>query len=104
MVRFLRFRKAVAGEPVSAWWDNGANAIAFSRGVKGFVAINGETTAITQAVATTVPDGAYCDLLTGGLVGPGCAGTSVTVKGGNVTFTLAAGRAITIVITDELPK
>jgi alpha-amylase len=100
----VRFRKAVAGEPLSAWWDNGTNAIAFSRGGKGFVAINGETTAITQAVATTVADGAYCDLLTGGLVGRSCAGTSVTVKGGNVTFTLAAGRALTIAITDPLPK
>jgi alpha-amylase len=98
----VRFRKAVAGEPTSAWWDNGANAVAFSRGVKGFVAINGETTAITQTVATTVPDGTYCDLLTGGLVSRSCAATTVNVKGGNVTFTLAAGRAITIAVTDQL--
>jgi len=98
----VRFRKAVSGEPISAWWDNDANAIAFSRGVKGFVAINRETTAITQKVATTVPDGNYCDLLTGGLVSRSCAGTAVTVAGGNINFTLPADRAIAIAITDRL--
>jgi len=37
-------------------------------------------------------------------VGPRCAGTTITVTGGNATFTLGAGRAIVIAITDELPK
>ena len=69
--------------------------------MKGFVAINRETTAITQAVATTVPDGIYCDLITGGLIGQSCAGTIVTVRGGSVTFTLAADRAIVIAIPDR---
>jgi len=101
IANMVRFRKAVAGEPISAWWDNGANAIAFSRGVKGFVAINRETTALTQTVATTIPDGTYCDLLTGGLVNRSCAGTTVNTRGGNVTFTLAAGRAIAIAVTDR---
>ena len=102
ILNMVRFRKAVAGEPISAWWDNAANAIAFSRGAKGFVAINRETTAISQAVATTVADGNYCDLLTGGLIGKVCAGTVVAVKGGNVSFTLPADHAIAIGITDRL--
>ncbi|MBI4545582.1 MAG: RagB/SusD family nutrient uptake outer membrane protein [Gemmatimonadetes bacterium] len=34
------FRRAVAGTDINGWWDNGANAIAFSRGKKGFVAIS----------------------------------------------------------------
>ena len=38
----VAFRRLVAGSDVNHWWDNGANAIAFSRGEKGFVAINGE--------------------------------------------------------------
>ena len=97
----VRFRKTVAGEPLGGWWDNNANAIAFSRGAKGFVAINRETTALAQAVATTIPDGTYCDLLTGGLVGRSCAGTIVTVTGGKVSVTLAPDRAIAISITDR---
>jgi alpha-amylase len=97
----VAFRKSVAGEPITAWWSNGANAIAFSRGVKGFVAINGEAGSLTQTVATTLPDGTYCDLLTGGLVGRSCAGITVNVTGGNLTLTLAAGRALSIAITDR---
>ncbi|MBX7120404.1 MAG: alpha-amylase family protein [Gemmatimonadaceae bacterium] len=92
----VRFRRTVAGEPISGWWDNDGNAIAFSRGVKGFVAINRETAAVTQTVTTTLPNGTYCDRLTGGLVGGVCAGTTVTVSGGQVTFTLAPDRAIAI--------
>jgi len=97
----VRFRKVAAGEPIDSWWDNGANAIAFSRGVKGFVAINRETTALTQTVATTVPDGTYCDLITGGLNGGTCAGAIVIVSDGNVALTLAADHAIAIVTTDR---
>lgn len=97
----VRFRRTVTGEPLTAWWDNDGNAIAFSRGVKGFVAINRETGTVTQTVPTTIPDGTYCDLITGGLVGGNCAGTSVTVAGGQVAFTLAADRALAIDIANR---
>ena len=40
-------RRVVAGTDVNHWWDNGANAIAFSRGDKGFVAINREATPVS---------------------------------------------------------
>ena len=43
ILRMVGFRRAVAGTDLSRWWDNGANAIAFSRGDKGFVAISRET-------------------------------------------------------------
>ena len=36
------FRNLVNGLDVTNWWDNGANQIAFSRGNKGFIAINNE--------------------------------------------------------------
>lgn len=36
------FHNRTEGQPVSNWWDNGNNQIAFSRGDKGFVAINGK--------------------------------------------------------------
>ena len=38
----VAFRRLVAGTDVNHWWDDGDNAIAFSRGDKGFVAINNE--------------------------------------------------------------
>ena len=67
----VRFRRVVAGTNVNHWWDNGANAIAFTRGDKGFVAINGEASAVAAIVTTGLPPGTYCDLITGGLVGLG---------------------------------
>jgi alpha-amylase len=93
----VRFRKVVAGTEVTHWWDNGGNAIAFSRGDKGWVAINRETAAVTATVATGLAPGTYCDAITGGRTGTTCAGTSVTVDAaGNVQMTLGSNSAVAI--------
>ncbi len=91
------FRHLVAGTAVTHWWDDGANAIAFSRGDKGFVAISRESTAVDTTVATGMAPGNYCDLLTGGLAGTACAGTSVGVDSTSmIHLQLAANSAIAI--------
>jgi alpha-amylase len=93
----VAFRRLVAGSDVNRWWDNGASAIAFSRGALGFVAINRESVTVTNLVATGLAPGTYCDLLTGGLAGAACAGTSVVVDAtGAVQLNLAANTAIAI--------
>lgn len=93
----VRFRRVVAGTDVNHWWDDGANAIAFSRGDKGFVAINRENTTLTSTIATGLPPGTYCDILTGGSNGTSCVGTSVTVgTAGTVQLTIAPNKAIAI--------
>jgi alpha-amylase len=97
ILHMVAFRKLVAGTDQNHWWDNGANAIAFSRGNKGFVAINDETTPLTVTVTTGMPPGTYCDLLTGGLVGAACAGSSVVVDStGAVPLSLQPASAIAI--------
>ncbi len=97
------FRKVVAGTDINGWWDDDANAIAFSRGDKGFVAINREATSVTQTVATPLAPGSYCDRITGGKVGGACVGATLTVAGdGTITFTLAANRALAIDISTKL--
>lgn len=97
------FRKRVAGTGIANWWDNDANAIAFSRGDKGFVAINRESGTVTQSVATPLAPGTYCDLLTGGKVGGACVGTSLTVANdGTVQFSLPADRAVVIDLSTRL--
>jgi len=106
IARMVRFRKVVAGTEIANWWDNGANAIAFARGDKGFVAINREATAVTARVTTSLPPGTYCDRLTGGrLPGTGtCAGTSIVVgAGGSVDLSLAANTAIAIDVETSIP-
>jgi len=91
------FRHVVAGTAETDWWDDGANAIAFSRGDKGFVAINHESAAVDTTVATGMAPGGYCDLLSGGVAAGACVGTAVTVDStGAVHFNLAANSAIAI--------
>lgn len=97
ILRMVGFRRAVAGTDLNRWWDNGANAIAFSRGDRGFVAINREGSAVTVSTPTGLPAGTYCDVLTGGKAGTACAGTAVTVgAGGAVEFSLASNTAVAI--------
>jgi alpha-amylase len=97
IARMVAFRRFVAGTGVSHWWDDGANAIAFSRGDRGFVAINRNGAPLSAAVTTGLAAGTYCDVLTGGRSGTSCAGRTVTVgPGGSVQLSLAANSAIAI--------
>ena len=64
ILKMVSFRHVVAGTDINHWWDNGANAIAFSRGSKGFVAINNGTTGLDTTVTTGMATGTYLDLLT----------------------------------------
>ena len=84
----VRFRHVVAGSDINHWWDNGANAIAFSRGDKGFVAINNEATSLDTTIATGMAAGTYLDLI---------VGTSVQIDSTHaVHLTLAPRTAIAI--------
>lgn len=92
------FRRIVAGTDITHWWDNGANAIAFSRGTKGFVAINRELNSMSTSIQTALPAGIYCDLLSGGRTDAGCVGKAVVVDGaGMARVDLAAYAALAIV-------
>jgi alpha-amylase len=91
------FRDAVAGTGLNDWWDNGGWAIAFSRGDQGFVALSLEDGPVALDVATPIPAGTYCDLLTGGRAGDACAGRSVVVGSDNrVQLELQPGEAVAI--------
>jgi len=95
ILRMVAFRRFVAGTDVNHWWDDGANAIAFSRGSRGFVAINRESAALDATVATGLPAGTYCDLLTGGKTGDACAGTSISIDAaGMIHLALPANTAV----------
>jgi len=95
LVKGIAFRKAMAGADMNTTWDNGADAVAFSRGTTGFVAINNGTAAITVTIPTNLPAGAYCELLTGGRSGAACAGRTVTVATDRtVAITLGAKAAV----------
>ena len=104
ILNMVRFRKLVAGTAQNDWWDDGANAIAFSRGTLGFVAISREDTAVAASVATAMAAGSYCDLLTGGRTGSTCAGTTVAVDStGHIALSLAANSAVAIDTATKVP-
>ena len=97
ITRMIAFRRIVAGTDLNRPWDNGGNAIAFSRGDKGFVAINRESQQVSATIATGMAAGNYCDVLTGGKSGAACAGPRVTIDAsGAVQLTLPPNSAIAI--------
>ncbi len=49
------FHNRTEGQPVSNWWDNGNNQIAFGRGDKGFIAINNESGSLVASLQTALP-------------------------------------------------
>jgi alpha-amylase len=100
----VRFRRVVAGSDVNHWWDNGANAIAFSRGDKGFVAVSREGAALDTTIATGMAPGTYCDVITGGISGAACAGSAVVVDAaGALALHLEPNSAVAIDIETRLP-
>jgi len=95
ILKMVAFRKGVAGADVNHWWDDGANAIAFSRGDKGFVAINDGSAALAVTVATGMAPGSYTDILTGNPV--------VVDSTGAVQVNLASKSALAIDAAMRLP-
>jgi len=88
ILKMVSFRRVVAGSDINHWWDNGASAIAFSRGDKGFVAINNETIGLDTTITTGMAAGTYLDLI---------AGSSVLIDSSHaVHLTLPARSAIAI--------
>jgi alpha-amylase len=104
ILRMVAFRKAVSGADLNHWWDDGSNAIAFSRGDKGFVAINREPAALDTTVSTGLAPGTYCDVLTGARTATTCGGTSLVVdSAGAVAIHLGPTSAIAIDADTRLP-
>ena len=63
----VRFRNAVGKEPIKNWYVYGDDAIAFSRGAKGFIALNAGKDRMKLIVQTGLPAGKYCDVITGNI-------------------------------------
>jgi alpha-amylase len=83
----------------SNFWSNGNNQMAFSRGDKGFVAINREGGTLSRSFQTGMAAGSYCDVISGdmGADGASCSGGVVTVNAqGNATLSLPGMSAVAI--------
>ncbi|PNF33597.1 Alpha-amylase 1 [Cryptotermes secundus] len=74
------FRNVVAGTGMNDWWDNWDKQIAFCRGDKGFIAFNDQYNVdFKESLQTCLPNGTYCDIISGSKSEKGCTGKSVTV-------------------------
>nr|BAV13234.1 alpha-amylase [Eisenia fetida] len=98
MYNMVRFHNVAIGNPVSNWWDNGFQAIAFGRGNRGFIFINNEDFAITQTLQTGLPGGEYCDVISCdnnrppcGNSGGACRATVIVNGDGTATFDVPNG-------------
>jgi alpha-amylase len=97
ILAMVGFRQATAGTTVEGWWDNGGDAIAFSRGGRGFVVLNLEASAVSVNVQSGLPEGRYCDILEGGVAAGGCSGGEITVAAdGGIQIEVAARTAVAI--------
>lgn len=87
----VKFRNDVGTGAVGNWWDNGGNQIAFSRGNRGFIVFNGDSSNLSQSLATGLPAGTYCDVINGAKSGNSCSGPSIVVgSDGRGTFNIAS--------------
>ncbi|MCC6244995.1 MAG: alpha-amylase family protein [Gemmatimonadaceae bacterium] len=97
VLRMIAFRKVMSGADANRLWDNGGNAVAFSRGDRGFVVINREATTLSALIPTALPAGRYCDGLTGVRSGALCTGLEVVVDAqGRAQVELPARRALVL--------
>lgn len=65
VANLVDFHNYVANTPVTNIWDDGDNMIAFSRGSKGWIAINNHPTPQTQTFLAGLASGIYCDVIQG---------------------------------------
>ncbi|CAI5776631.1 pancreatic alpha-amylase-like isoform X4 [Podarcis lilfordi] len=75
----VTFRNVVYGQPITRWWDDDDNQVAFGRDGKGFVVFNNDDRALSVTLPTGLPPGTYCDVISGGKEGNLCTGTQIRV-------------------------
>ena len=91
VANMVGFHNTVAGTPVTDWWSNGGNQIAFGRGPAGYVSFNRSSGSLTRTFSSSLPAGTYCDIANGDFTAGTCSGPTVTVNGsGQFTATVPA--------------
>ncbi len=98
VANMVGFRNYTAASPLLYWAADGANRISFSRGNKGFVAINNTTDAWNKTFATNLPDATYCNVVASAApeVGICPASAQVKVVNGQATLNIAANSAVAL--------
>jgi len=90
------FHNHVGSAALTNWVSPQSDRIAFGRGALGFVAINNDNSDWTATFTTSLPDGSYCDVVSGTSSSGKCTGIGITVSKGSFTATVDARSAIAI--------
>ncbi|XP_025020264.1 pancreatic alpha-amylase-like isoform X2 [Python bivittatus] len=80
------FRNVVNGQPFTNWWDNNSNQVAFGRGNQGFIVFNNDDWNLTATLQTGLPEGIYCDIISGQKEGNICTGIKIHVHGDGTAY------------------
>jgi alpha-amylase len=95
VANLVGFHHYVGDARLRHWWDDGQNVIAFSRGNKGWIAINNGSTGFTRTFQTGLPRGTYCDISHGDYRNGTCTGATVRVNRlGRASVTVPAKEAV----------
>lgn len=88
----VAFRNVVMGTSEQHWWDNGNYQIGFARGNKGFFLLNADSSDLNANLQTGLPQGTYCDVISGNYDGNSCSGTQIHVnRDGTAHFHINSG-------------
>jgi hypothetical protein len=98
------FRNAVGSAPMTNWVSPESQQIAFGRGAIGYVAINNDDSPWNASFSTSLPDGEYCDVISGTGSSGKCTGTIITVSKGSFTGSIPVRGAVAIHTAESSSK
>lgn len=88
IANMVNFRANTDGTKVRFFTNIAENQISFCRGNKGFIVINNSEQSLNATLNACVPDGQYCDVISGDVVDGRCSGKIVIVKNGKTTVSI----------------
>lgn len=98
VANMVGFRNFTAASPLHRWAAEGDNRIAFSRGNKGFVALNNTGEVWAKTFATGLPDATYCNVVASSQPESGFCpvASQVKVVNGQATLNIPANGAVAL--------
>jgi alpha-amylase len=104
VANMVGWHNRVGTAQLANWWDDGVNLIAFSRGSRGWIALNNHATAQTHTFATGLRPGTYCDIIHGSVHNGACSGATVTVDSHHHATVTVPGRDAVAIDTGGLVR
>ena len=98
VARLVGWRRAIGTEPVTRWLEGSGRRVAFGRGDRGFVVINGDRDPWGAVLRTDLPPGRYDNWLA---TDPG---SIVVDEGGVLRVTVPPGQAVVLAIPTIRPR